>query len=665
MVFRKNDIIDYFDDRRICTGMIVEADDRRVRVLSYQGKETKLPNGRVLISGTDHKFPVSGTRDEQLTRLRDLSRQRDEIKLDINLRELWEVVGPETREIDIHDLSELLFGEDQDINHPASLLRAIFEDRVFFKIKPDRIEVPSPERVEQALTQREREEERKALTVKAADIIVRLKNGEAVQASDMPTGFREMLEEAAAFGRDWVTHKTVKEVFSRAGAFPPLTPLKVLVRLGVWSEDENLRLHAEKVPVDFTPEAENEAAQVAQKSLPSGVEDLTAEEAVAIDSVSTRDVDDALSLSVNGSELTLGIHITDVAHFVEHDSALDLEIRQRATSIYLPDMTVPMIPRVLSEHAASLTVGATQPAVSLLVKIEPDLSAGDFRVCSSLIKVRERISYEEADAKTADPESKEAKLLAIACKLREGRIARGAVIFKDPELSVSVARDGEIQLSRRDRETPAQILVSEMMILANSLFARFFKDRFVPAIFRSQPEPSEKIRLGEEYDPVESYMCKRSLVRGDVGPKPLPHSTLGLDCYTTATSPLRRYPDIIVQRQLKSMLETGKPLLDGSQLVNIMTLTSFPLERAVQMERERQRYFLLKYLLSRMNDEFDAVVLYRFPKFFLVQIMEFCVNAVLTPPDGVSLGPYDRIRIKPAKVNPREDKLSVSLVELQ
>jgi exoribonuclease-2 len=473
-----------------------------------------------------------------------------------------------------------------------------------------------------------------------------------------------MLEEAALHGKDWITFKRVREVFSNAGAGADLDPFTLLVKLGLWSEDENVRLRAEKVPVEFGALAQAEALEVAEKSPPPSDVLVADEEIIAVDSVFTRDVDDALSLSYEGEDLVVGIHITDVSHFVEHDSPLDLASRERATSLYLADLTIPMLPPILSERAASLAVGEARPAISMMVRFGSDLRRKDFRICSSVVRVSERLSYEEADERIRDSETKEAKLFAVARALREGRAATGALIFRDPELTVRVEEDGRIDVSVRDRETPAQILVSEMMILANSLFALFLKEHGLPGIFRIQPPPSERIDLGDRYDPVASYRCRKTLVRSDIGVDPGPHSTLGLDAYATATSPLRRYPDLLLQRQVKSFLERGEPLLDRNELEKILVETSYPLDRAVSLERERQRYFLLKYLQQRKDEEFEAIVLQRFPKFHLVQITELVFNAPLSTPNSLSLNPYDQALIRIEKVNPREDKLSLSLVKL-
>ncbi len=664
MSFRKNQVVDYYDSRKIGCGLILDTDDRRLRILTEHAKESNISVSRILISTYDPDFPFSANRDQQVSRLKELSRQREELKNQINLRELWEVVGPETGSVGIEDLTELLFGRNQDMNSAPSLLRAIQDDRIYFKILPDRIEVPTPDRVQQALTQREKERERANFMAKSAEFLVGLKDGEGVRTDSAPDGLIDMLEEAAGEGSEWVTLKPMREIFSRAGLPQGWDPFRVLVKLGIWSEDENITLRVEDVPVEFSPEAEAQALDNAKKIVPIPQRELLQDEVITIDAVSTRDVDDGLSLHHEGDEAILGVHITDVAHFIDHDTLLDREIRRRATSIYLPESTIPMIPPVLSEKAASLEKGEIRPALSLLMRLGPDLKLRDYTIKESNIRVSQRLSYESVDGRILDSDSTEAALFRIAIAFRKERVAQGALIFKDPELSVHVTEDKEIGVSVRERESPSQVLVSELMIQANRLFAHFLEGRKIPAFFRSQPAPLEKITLGDEYDPVASYRAKRALARGDLNTEPGAHSTLGLAAYATATSPLRRYTDLIVQRQIKRVLKSERPLLNREALESILEEISYPLERAALMERQRQRYFLLKYLEQRRHEEWEAIVLHRFPGFHLVQLTRFFLNAALHTPNNLVLAPYDRAIVQIEKINPRDDKLILSLVKL-
>ncbi|MEW6533173.1 MAG: RNB domain-containing ribonuclease [Thermodesulfobacteriota bacterium] len=664
MKLQRYDIVDYFDDKRICTGAVLDLEEKRLRVLSDRGQEAKITVSRVLSAARDAKFPSSGTRDEQVARLKALATRREQLKANVNLQEIWDVVSSDAEEVSAEDLAELVFGKSADPDSTAALLRAVHEDRIFFRIKPDHIEVTSPARVEQALVQMEKERERKEFVSRCADFLSRLGSGEKVSAASAPDGLIPLLEEAAEAGKDWSDHKTVKQILSHAEIASDFNPFKILVKLGVWSQDENIRLRAERVPIEFDPQAEKEAQAAAHRRPPTSAELFSDGDVIAIDSATTRDVDDALSITTQGDETIVGIHITDVAHFVDYDSLLDGEIRQRATSIYLPDKTIPMLPPELSEDAASLTTGQTHAAITVSLRVGPDYQIREFRIFPSLVRLKERLSYEQADQRIEDPNSPEAHLFRMAQAMRHARVAAGALIFRDPELAIRVDEEGRIEVSIRDREAPSQILVSEMMILANGLFARFMKEHKIPGLYRSQPPPAEKVELGEVYDPVASYRARKAMARGDVGLDPAPHSTLALDPYTTATSPLRRYPDLVVQRQVKTFLETGRPLLERAELEKILVEISYPLERATALERERQRYFLLKYLKQRVNQEFEAVVLQRFPRFHLVQIRDLCINGALATPNGLTLTPHDRALIRIEKVNPREDRLGLSLVKL-
>jgi exoribonuclease-2 len=130
--------------------------------------------------------------------------------------------------------------------------------------------------------------------------------------------------------------------------------------------------------------------------------------------------------------------------------------------------------------------------------------------------------------------------------------------------------------------------------------------------------------------------------------------------YTTASSPLRRYTDLAVQGQLKAALGTGK-LRTKEELERILDSIQYRLERAVLMERQRQKYFLLKYIELRKSEEFEVVVLQRFPKFYLVQITQLALNAALHA-GGATLTPGERLVARVEKINPRDDRLTLALV---
>jgi exoribonuclease-2 len=330
----------------------------------------------------------------------------------------------------------------------------------------------------------------------------------------------------------------------------------------------------------------------------------------------------------------------------------------------MADLVLPMMPTVLSEEAASLVKGELRPCISAVTTFDRNFRIIGYRIVRSLIRVTDRLSYEETDQRVLDAGSVEKRMYEVARALREKRVSSGAIIFKDPDLNIKVNEDKSIEVTVRERETSSQVLVSEFMILANNLFARTLKDKCIPCIYRSQPPPLEKIELGSHYDPVLSYRCKKVLARGNLGLYPEPHSTLGLNVYTTATSPLRRYTDLLTQRQLQAAIDERERPIDADTLDRLLSEISYRLDRASLVERERHRYYLLKYMEQRRGDEFEVIVLQRFPRFYLAQIESLGCNTVLHTPPGVSLNPYDRAVAKVEKVSPREDRLTFSLVRV-
>ncbi|MGC8907558.1 MAG: ribonuclease catalytic domain-containing protein [Desulfomonilaceae bacterium] len=661
MIVQPHDVIDYFDNKKISCAYVLEVEDRKLKIINENGKEIRISHARVLTRGQDPALQTARSRDDQTRRLKELSRMREEQKKEINIRELWEIVHTETSEIEIRDLSELCFGREADLDRTASLLRAIVEDKTFFKVNDGKIDVATPEQVDRALSQRKREEERAAFQAACAHFLGLLKEDQMAQEVSAPPGLIPLLEEAALKGADWTEVKEVKELFSKAGLSGNWDPFTVLVKLGVWDEDENVPLRSRDISLDFPSEIIGEAVRCASKPFLENRADLTHLHAVTIDSPTTMDIDDALSLSVEGDDIILGVHITDAAHFVECDSVLDQEVRRRAISLYFPDLRVPMIPPVLSEHAASLVAGEDRPVISIIAVFNPQRQLQEFKVSAGFIRVKERLTYEEVDARIQDQCFTENLMFQLASHLRKQRLDNGALIFRDPEINIRVAPDKTIEVNLRDREACSEILVSEFMILANSLFAKFLQEKGLPAIFRTQGPPSEKIEIKDEYDPVESYRCKKILARGDFVTRPAPHTTLGLPAYTTATSPLRRYTDLVVQRQIRGALGLSQHILSEEEIQKILAEINFRIDRAAILERQRQRYFLLKYLSQRKESTFEAIVLQRFPRFYLVYLRDFAFNAALKVPVGVELNPYDRVSVTIEKIIPREEKLTLAL----
>jgi len=199
------------------------------------------------------------------------------------------------------------------------------------------------------------------------------------------------------------------------------------------------------------------------------------------------------------------------------------------------------------------------------------------------------------------------------------------------------------------------------MILANWLCARFLKESGIPSIYRGQEEPRENI-LDEKSDSLFLiYKQRRLLGRTQLGTEPRPHSTLGMDVYTAITSPIRRYLDLIVQRQMIHALKGKCCPYTKEALNHIAIILEEAYRKANFLKQNRVRYWLLKYLEQKLAEETEALVLERLPRKYQLLLTEYLLEVYVPFEKGLDLAPGDMIFVKIVKVNAREDMIKVDV----
>ena len=316
-----------------------------------------------------------------------------------------------------------------------------------------------------------------------------------------------------------------------------------------------------------------------------GREDLRGEFIVTIDPDDARDFDDAIHVEKIGSGWRLGVHIADVAAYVEPDSTLDREARRRGNSVYLPDRVIPMLPERLSSGVCSLNPGVDRLTHSVFIHFDKHGNAKSARFARSLVRSARRLTYKQAYAiLTAAPGDQLGERLHLAWELaallRQRRFEHGALDLDFPEVKVWVDKDGHpVKLERVENDKSHQ-LIEEFMLAANESVARELKKRAVPTIYRIHENPDpEKLAefrefvLGFNYTvgdvthraelqrllaatrgkPEEQALkvgLLKSLKRARYSPQPLGHYGLAKANYLHFTSPIRRYADLVVHRAL-------------------------------------------------------------------------------------------------------------------
>ena len=434
----------------------------------------------------------------------------------------------------------------------------------------------------------------------------------------------------ALFGPEAPEYAKGKALLERARISSPQAPFELLVRLGEWGEDENLLLLQHQIPQAFPEKVIGAVEQIlaqAEKGIPVHPHDrdLTFLHPLTIDSEFTRDIDDALSLERVGEDYQVGIHITDVATFLNGHEEIFQEAMSRATSIYLPDQRIPMIPPALSEGTCSLVAGEKRRAFSFLVRVDSEGKILEYEITPSIIQVERRLSYESVDRLLEEEDEELNRLRQIADKLFRRRAESGVFFIPRPERVVRVSRDREISIFKRDRESPSQKMVSEFMILANSLAALFLKEKGIPAIYRGQMEPREKIPPVEKFDPLQAYRMRRVMNRVEVSTRPSRHSGLGAEAYLTLTSPIRRFYDLLIEKQILGALG-GNPVFNEPQLEEIISRVGPTISKVGQVEELTERYWIFRYLEKRVNSTTRAVILDRFPNKYLVHLNEYLLE---------------------------------------
>jgi exoribonuclease-2 len=330
-------------------------------------------------------------------------------------------------------------------------------------------------------------------------------------------------------------------------------------------------------------------------------------------------------------------------------------------SIYLPEGKIPMLPPLLSEGVLSLLEGQQRLAISVMVDFDSSYEIKTFSITPSVVKVGRRYSYTQSDDLIKSDRNL-SSLCEIARNLRKKRLKGGALIIPIPEVIVKVDKSGTIQVSRRERETPSEIIISELMILTNWLCAGFLNDKGVPLIYRVQPEPKELLEGAGGDDLFINYQQRRLLSRMMLSTTPGNHNSLGLTPYSTFTSPIRRYLDLVVQRQLRSALLEGEKSYSEEDLKSVIIDTEMKQSHINLLQDQRQKYWLLKYLQDKVGETLTALVVRTLVNRTELLLNDYLFETSIPSSSADPLTPGTTVTVKLEQVDPRSGIIRVTRV---
>lgn len=412
------------------------------------------------------------------------------------------------------------------------------------------------------------------------------------------------------------------------------------------------------LPVEFPEKVMNQAGRVPDQISEADMQgrmDLRPVQMVTIDGEDAKDLDDAVSLHMENDAYVLGVHIADVANYVQERSAMDREALKRGTSVYLVDRVIPMLPRRLSNGICSLNAGEDRLALSCIMTIDSRGNVVDHVIAESVIRVDRRMTYTGVQ-KILDQDEEETgryKELApmllwmqkLAALLREKRRRRGSVDFDLPETKVVLDEEGHPAEIRPYERNEATRIIEDFMLIANETVAEDCCWQEMPFVYRThdKPDPDRmkklsafinnfgySIRLkGDEVHPKElqklltklegtpeemllGRLSLRSMKQAKYTTECSGHFGLAAKYYCHFTSPIRRYPDLqihrIIKDALRGRLQEKKILHYQSILPEVAEQSSERERKAAEAERETIRLKKAEYMSAHLGEEFEGVI---------------------------------------------------------
>ncbi len=677
--FSDNSIVIYENNNNIVLGAITGSKKDKFRVLNQKCSEIELAANRLYpLPG---KVPVTlQTQKEKAAYLDDLFESAHKTAPSVELSTIWESFEGLESEVSTEAITDLFYGNNEVLNHLAARI-ALLNDTVYFKRKKDTFTARTKEAVESLLKEKEAEAVKDqqlrdlvlSIQEKIKDPSYKLPNNSAHTVSlieDLAAGVTEGQDSKEA--RDLLSF-LLEELNLNISGRPEEKAFSLLEKIEIFNESTNLSIIKYRPRISFSEEALDEATKIAKSddfTKDTTRKDLTNLFTVTIDDITTKDMDDALSIERTETGYVLGIHISDVAALLNIGSILEREAKTRGTSIYCPELTINMLPTSLSQARLSLREGELSPVVSYMITLNEDFDIVSYEIFSGIIKVKSRLDYEQVDQVLANPSEatnlsvssqaleKLQLLLEVSNKLEVDRIDNGAVRVNRKDVSVIVEEDSPLKLSEFDEASPARSLVGEMMIIANHLTAEFCNKNKIPCIYRTQPDSDvdpfsnpNNVPDGPALDLVIRMRLKRSSMTVDPGK----HSSLGLSFYTQATSPIRRYLDLCVQRQISSYINTGECFYSTSELNDAIIESETPLTNAKYLSQESKRFWLLKYLQQEQKNSptIGATIIRTDLKNPIAQLDIVYLTLPIHLQRSVTLG--EHLTLKIVAIDPRRD----------
>lgn len=663
MHLTENTIVDSFGNNEMSLGAIVKVSGERLHVQGVTPQISKIPAKQVLTT-------YGQTRKDPFSELVSIQVQIQEAMDEIDLQLLWEELLPQANQpLPLMDITQTYFSQASSLQLSA-MARKLIADKLHFQRQGQEFIVRSIEGVTELENLLRQRAERAALKERQKEWLLKVLS--ATKPIPVPDEMELLLQHCQDYllnGFNSDSINLLNAVNAKQSARE--TALKLLRLTDRLPEDADEFLLVNGIHAGFSKEVMKHASELPElAALPAEMQkrlDLTEEIAFSIDDEWTREIDDALSFRKEADRLVVGIHLAAPSCFVHKGDILDDVAAERPLSLYLPTTTVTMFPPEISCRLASLEEGKLRPTMSFLVEFTADGEMIDWSFSSAQIRVRKRLTYLEADRILNEPEHPLASALQelqrLASLLQSSREEAGGVNLNRPELKIMV-QQGKITVTEENQETPSHYLVREFMILANHLAAKYALRHQIPVIYRAQDPPSEPVKTLTCYEPLEFDQMVRKMKKTRLSTYPQPHSGLGLDLYTQISSPIRRYADLVIQRQLAAHLEHQTAPYSQEELFAVLDNVERTAMQNRTLEREARRYWLLEFFRREcMNCPLEATIVRIDGSLVLAELDRFYERGVVMTRER--LQPGEKIQVRILEINPESGRLAMEIIPRQ
>ncbi len=652
----ENRIIDYVVGNEARLGFVVRRNKNKLQVQSEAGRSERVADRQViavyecLAGEVDPKARFRAANEA-------LSGALDE--LDVEL--LWqELLGNCGRAHSPAEMSRVYFGDTAPA-HLSAIVRAVAADPVHFKRQGldflPRTEVEAAEITELRRKRAVRAALREAALNWAREVCAH--RGD--ETLPVPPEFADFVRRTHDFlmaGHNSEAVQLLTEV--RKAKTSREAALDILKKTGRLPRDADPFLLLNGIHAGFSRAVLAHAESLSLEFGSDEREDHTRLVGFSIDDAETREIDDAISVQVAEDEVLVQLHIADPAHLVEKGDILDRAAAERPLSLYLPTTTVMMFPERVGCDLASLRAGESRAALSFSIRFSAAGELRDWRIGSSRVQLQHRLTYDEADAmlEPADPHPLAGRLRALRAvtdRLRREREANGAFSLNRPELKVRV--EGErIAIKRIDPLSPSRQIVGELMILVNRLAAEHALSHDIPVIYRVQDPPSGPVEAMDGYDPAHFLNQVKKLKRTRLSTHPQPHAGLGLDVYVQVSSPLRRFADLVLLRQLDAQLRGVALPYEQQELLEVLGTVERTSMQNRALERDASSQWVLEFLRrERSACKMGATVVQKRAGRVFAELDDFCERGLLAVKGTVKVG--QRLEVRIAEVRPEAGQL--------